>query len=473
MSSPSIQSTLFQPTEFRREHDGNVSYRDPQGTWRLLPPLNGLPQTPSVALPAAATNPYSIQNSNQRLGPTHAPTIAHARGLKKAEKVASTRQKGKKRKLASSDSEGVAAAPKRGRPSGLGNYTMDDLTKLLDLVEDELPIGQKGWKVIHRAYTKWAKANARPLRVEKALENKFKQRAHEIEDLINEKAGTRDVSDSKLGDASGQSSDEDVKVIEPRTNTLDIFSKFTESLDPKHARARDESRAQRSFETAQFLSLSQQLEALRAQVTALQSENFDLKRARDRAEMELRFGGIGRAYSRERRTYSRGRSRSRINSRVRSHLRGRSHHRPSHRSSGRDLSGLQRVRGKIRCEKRFPDGGAMTYWVTDASSDASDFDYRDKHRRTPTPGPSRRRRTPTPGPSRRRNTPTPDPSPHRTSSPALSRYHRSPSTGPSRHITGTAVASAVTGNAVELVVTPQRGHPTSFIISPTATRANN
>jgi hypothetical protein len=45
---------------------------------------------------------------------------------------------------------------------------------------------------------------------------------------------------------------------------------------------------------------------------------------------------------------------------------GRSPHRPRHsrplgyRSHKRD-PGVERVGGKIRCETRYPDGGAMTY----------------------------------------------------------------------------------------------------------------
>ncbi|KAF7377193.1 hypothetical protein MSAN_00139000 [Mycena sanguinolenta] len=94
-------------------------------------------------------------------------------------------------------------------------------------------------------------------------------------------------------------------------------------------------------------------------------------------------------------------------------------------------------------------------------------------RRTPSAGPSRRpmscRRTPTPGPSRhpmsRRRTPTPGPS-------RLPALLPSPSPPPARisipdAIETHAATSAITGNAVELVVTPRHGPAVAFIVSPT------
>ena len=56
-----------------------------------------------------------------------------------------------------------------------GNYSRDDTTQLFDLVEEELPVGPKGWKVVHKGYNQWAKSNGRPLRSSKSLENKYKQ----------------------------------------------------------------------------------------------------------------------------------------------------------------------------------------------------------------------------------------------------------------------------------------------------------
>jgi hypothetical protein len=67
-------------------------------------------------------------------------------------------------------------------------------------------------------------------------------------------------------------------------------------LDPAAQRARDNERASRSLQNAQFLSLSQQLrdsqttlESLRSKVTELQSQVYTANAARDRAELRLEF----------------------------------------------------------------------------------------------------------------------------------------------------------------------------------------
>ncbi|KAJ6583233.1 hypothetical protein B0H10DRAFT_2235024 [Mycena sp. CBHHK59/15] len=137
-------------------------------------------------------------------------TIACARGLQPAKKVAGARRKikdakGKKRHR-DSDSDDASDEPvsRRGRPSGSSNYSKEDTKYLLDMVERELPLGGKGWKIIARKYKKWARNNGRPKRGLKSLETKYKQflkikkptgdascppevkRAHQIEELINQ-----------------------------------------------------------------------------------------------------------------------------------------------------------------------------------------------------------------------------------------------------------------------------------------------
>ena len=58
--------------------------------------------------------------------------------------------------LSSDDEKPVA---KRGHRTGAGNYTEGDLSQLLTLVEEELPIGQRGWKKVYERFVKWAKKN--------------------------------------------------------------------------------------------------------------------------------------------------------------------------------------------------------------------------------------------------------------------------------------------------------------------------
>jgi hypothetical protein len=64
---------------------------------------------------------------------------------------------------------------KRGRPHGAGNYSSDDIKVLLDFVEEEIPLGQRGWKAIHQRFSKWAQRHRRPQRTVKSLDTKFKQ----------------------------------------------------------------------------------------------------------------------------------------------------------------------------------------------------------------------------------------------------------------------------------------------------------
>ncbi|KAJ7090118.1 hypothetical protein C8R44DRAFT_892032 [Mycena epipterygia] len=526
---------LFNPSipHLSQDSEGNVFYRETDGRWRphngpLPPSLLGQAQDPAVhpssyvslhdrnhggpdspiehafqdqyqfALRPISNPQYGIPG-NSVIDPD-GPTIAKLRGLKPAEKVVGSRRKGKgradpkgkKRQRGSSgsedDSEPVA---KRGRPQGSGNYTREDTNKLFELVESELPIGQKGWKVVHRLFNKWAVQNARAKRSPKSLENKYKsylklkkptesatcppevKRAHELEHLINSHVGARDISDSECNDEShSESSNDDIEVIEHPSSSLrtaiarraaspplqrksrasgaDLVNKLATAFDPESQKAREDARSHRAFETTQFLTLSQQLrdtqgllESLRSQNSILQNHIHDLERARDRAELKLELLDLTTGAD-----SSRGRP-------------SRPSRLPGYRSHKRE-AGIERVRGKVRCEERYPDGGAQTYWVSDPSTDEyydndnenenespwNTFDSRPRSRshHTASHRAVSRRRTPAPGPSRIRND------------------------SPVRRTTTSdrGVHSAVTGNAVELVVTPHRGPPVAFVISPPA-----
>ncbi|KAJ7348656.1 hypothetical protein DFH08DRAFT_648901, partial [Mycena albidolilacea] len=340
------------------------------------------------------------------------PTVANAIGLKRAEKVGGSRRKGKertdpkgkKRQRASSvsdnDSEPIA---KRGRPQGSANYGKEDVRKMFDLVAELLPVGQKGWKEVERRYNKWAKQNGRAERPPKALENKHKQylrqkkptgsgscppevkRAHEIEDLINQRVGTRELSDSEFDDQSDDGSlDDDIEVVErtaiarraptpplprkSRARGTDLANKLANAFDPEVQKGRDEARARRSFENTQILTLSQQLRDERATTETLRSENnilrnriHDVERALERVELRNEMMSFAGGH--------RGRSlrRPRHSPRLRRSC-------PLGYSSHKRDPGIERVNGKIRCETKYPDGGGMTYWVSDPSTDDYDED---------------------------------------------------------------------------------------------------
>ncbi|KAJ7125615.1 hypothetical protein C8R43DRAFT_1135196 [Mycena crocata] len=422
---------------------------------------------------------------------TNGLTIANARGLKRAEKVAGCRckgkdrtdPKGKKRQHPSSDlDDDDEPIAKCGRPSSSSNYSKDDVNKLFDIIEKEQPVGQKGWKVVQKQYNRWAELNGRPyLKVKKPTSSTTcppeVKRAHELEDLIGQRVSTRDLSNSEFDDSGDASSDNDVEVIDDpsivvrtavacrnptpplrrksRPSGANLVTKMSSVFDPEVQKTSDDARSQRTFENTHILTLSQQLhdsqgvaENLRGQNTILQNHVHELERALDRAELRLEMSGITRA----------GGERDRGRARRRSPSAGyRSHKR---------VPGIERVRGKIRCERTFPEGGGVTYWVSDPSTEADSDDEDENHnpwdsfnvprhsrsRQTAATRAISRCRTPTPGPSRLwplRLSPT-------TPAHIVSPYRPSDTTH----------APAVIGNAVELVVTPRSGPAVALVISP-------
>ncbi|KAF7358365.1 hypothetical protein MVEN_00886500 [Mycena venus] len=168
-------------------------------------------------------------------------TIAKA-SLCPATKVGSIHQKdkGKKRQLpsdSSDDSNNAGPVPKRGRPQGSSNYNKEYTKVILKIIEKVLPIGSKGWGVVTLRFNKYAVKNNRPERDVKSIETKYKQllrkkkptgdgdcppdvkRAHRIEGLINQKADTRDLSDSEFDDAGAAGTTPPFEI-----NVLKLFS---------------------------------------------------------------------------------------------------------------------------------------------------------------------------------------------------------------------------------------------------------
>ena len=145
-------------------------------------------------------------------------------------------------------------------------------------------------------------------------------RAHHIDDLINERVGTRDLNNSDFDDpdADGKThnwSDEkdDLKpecrtvvarslraeAPPTRRNTCgvaaaDLMTHLSTAFDPAVQRARDEERTNRSLANTQYLTLAQQLCDSQATTESLHSQLFDVcnqlyeaRRECDRAEMHL------------------------------------------------------------------------------------------------------------------------------------------------------------------------------------------
>lgn len=198
--------------------------------------------------------------------------------------------------------------------------------------------------------------------------------------MINEKAGTRNINDSEFEDdnvGQGSSCGEESKPRDskihtaiatsdrsevpqarrPRVSqTTELVGKIAQALDPEAQRVRDEERANRSFQNTQVFTLSANLRDAQARIETLRSELNDtrdrlhkVERIRDRLDMELNF---------ERRMS------------AMSGVKREALHSPQ---SHKNFPDLVRVRGKVRHDEYFPEGGQRTTWITDGSS-ASDWD---------------------------------------------------------------------------------------------------
>ncbi|KAG0694988.1 hypothetical protein DFH29DRAFT_1005855 [Suillus ampliporus] len=209
------------------------------------------------------------------------------------------------------DEDDLRAGVKRGWPYGSNNYSPGDIQVLLDFVEDECPLGQKGWQAIHLKYSEWASSHGRPHKA-MSLETKFKQlvkttkptgggvyppdvtRAHHIDALINECAGTRDLNDSDLD--ADDSHDDSRNVTPPIEHTAvthathtdapvpccrgaaasELLTRISGAFDPAIQQAWDDEHANRSLANTQLLTQAQQLRDANAVTKQLHTQLYDL-----------------------------------------------------------------------------------------------------------------------------------------------------------------------------------------------------
>ncbi len=73
--------------------------------------------------------------------------------------------------------ESLASAlqKKKGQKEGAGNYIPHDLDALMDILEEQLPIGGKGRNLATDDFNEWAQDNGWPPHTSKSLEAKYKQ----------------------------------------------------------------------------------------------------------------------------------------------------------------------------------------------------------------------------------------------------------------------------------------------------------
>ncbi|KAJ7702892.1 hypothetical protein B0H16DRAFT_1639370 [Mycena metata] len=248
---------------------------------------------------------------------THPGTIADAKGLKRANKVAGSRCNGKSKGRAdsvpkkcsrayrvSSDSDSDEPPSKRGKGA--------ELNHMFKVVGDVKPIGQKGWKKVEHKQNKWAKANGYAVRPPSHREQYLRLKkptgdaeclpevkcAHELEALINECVGTCELSDAE-SQSEDDSSDVEVTAVARRAPSPLLKRKSRASgrdlsavFDPEAQRSRNDARTHCSSENTQILTLTQQVrdaqalsESLQAQNTVLQGHLHDVERQLDRVTM--------------------------------------------------------------------------------------------------------------------------------------------------------------------------------------------
>ncbi|GAW10473.1 protein [Lentinula edodes] len=229
----------------------------------------------------------------------------------------------------------------KGRTSGSSNYTDEDLGILFEILRRNLPLGQRAWSRCADEFNEQAEQQGRPTRLAKSLELKYKQLvkttkptgdaelprnvedALEIEEMMNDKAGTRDLDDSDIGDFDDNDSDsESDKENAPTqkkskatvkkqstatgpvarrratgrqtsvTSSRDFIDTLSAALDPVAQTARAEEQSSRTLQATSMLTMSSQLrelqcttENLRQRLDESQRDLMQAERRANRAEM--------------------------------------------------------------------------------------------------------------------------------------------------------------------------------------------
>ncbi|KAG2342378.1 hypothetical protein BDR05DRAFT_1001003 [Suillus weaverae] len=273
---------------------------------------------------------------------------------------------------------------KRGRPNGSNNYSSADVKFLLDLVEDELPLGQKGWQVIHSKFMQWANRHGRPQCKATSLETKFKQfvkttkptgdgvcppnvtRAHELNVRINERAVVKVRSMSPLEHTAVTHATWTDAPVPCRQGAAasELLSRISGAFDTAVQQAWDEDHATRSLANTQLLAQGQQLrdantvsEKLRTQLFDLQSRLYNVERQHDLNQLHLEMMQM---------------------------------HQPAPNQAAPRSHHLHKPKPKQANYTYYPDGGQSVLWHSDPEtpvSDASDRPLSSPQYGQPTPPP--------------------------------------------------------------------------------------
>ncbi|KAF8871901.1 hypothetical protein CPB84DRAFT_1753811 [Gymnopilus junonius] len=229
----------------------------------------------------------------------------------------------------------------KGHSAGVANYSGKDLDALFNILEESLPLRGHAWNSATNEFNAWAEENECPTWTAKSLELKFKQLiktskptgdaecpphvlwAHEIDELMNEKAGSRDLDDEDIIDANDviEVSDTEEKTKEkkatktatkkvhvkkekedgpvarrlpadciqpcvPCNSGQELLSNISSALDPRTQFAHNEENALTALQSQQIFQLNGQLRETQRQLKGLCSQLSDAERRCNVAERQ-------------------------------------------------------------------------------------------------------------------------------------------------------------------------------------------
>ncbi|KAH9902532.1 hypothetical protein C8Q73DRAFT_785196 [Cubamyces lactineus] len=195
------------------------------------------PQLPPSSRSANANTPKPDKGKKRAADAIPGSSAKKVKGAKMFAPVPAPRStaKGKGKQVA----KPLSNASHTGRQPGASNYTNDDIHALLDLVEEELPIGQTSWQRITDRFNNWARDNGRPPRTHKPLKTKYDGlvrtpkptgsasvppnvvRAWEIKEQINERIHLGVLDDAEIVDMN-EEIEERILEVDENSDDLDI-----------------------------------------------------------------------------------------------------------------------------------------------------------------------------------------------------------------------------------------------------------
>ncbi|KAK7444569.1 hypothetical protein VKT23_015247 [Stygiomarasmius scandens] len=307
-----------------------TSIQIPAGSSNDLPPHRIPPSRSALAVDSSNSSSTGASTASR------SSDSAKAKGKAKANPPDDARKGSAKRKAA--DPPELAEKHQKGRTAGSANYNAEDLEILFQILRERLPLGPKGWMEVEGLFNEEAQSTGRPGRTAKSLELKFKQlvkttkptgdaelpphaqEALEIEELMNEKAGTRDLDDEEINEVVGGAEDiNETEKATPQQNRRrenqenvpfqrttqepaapravrrpterssrlsgnDFLASISAALSPAAQIACDEQNATRSFNASQLIMLSSQVQDLQRTIDNMRTELADERRRAERAE---------------------------------------------------------------------------------------------------------------------------------------------------------------------------------------------